>query len=42
MNKMDYCELWLEMKRGSRNFRVVLLAPEGIELPEEYETDSTQ
>lgn len=37
---MDYCELWLEMEAGTRRFRVVLLAPEGMELPDGYETDS--
>jgi hypothetical protein len=38
MNIMEYCELWLEMKSGTRNFRVVLLAPNGMELPEGYST----
>jgi hypothetical protein len=40
MDIMEYCELWLEMKGSDNNFRVVLLAPEGIELPEGYLTDS--
>ena len=40
MNKMDYCELWLEMEAGTRRFRVVLLAPENIELPVDYEIDA--
>jgi hypothetical protein len=42
MDKMEYCELWLEMKGRDNNFRVVLLAPKGIELPEGYVTDSTK
>ncbi|MDF1539968.1 MAG: hypothetical protein P1Q69_13810 [Candidatus Thorarchaeota archaeon] len=33
---MAHCELWLEMKRYEKSFRVALLVPDDFEVPEEY------
>ena len=34
-----FCEMWLEMRNEDNAFRVVLLAPVGVEIPEEYRRD---
>ncbi len=39
---MSFCEMWLEMRNEDNAFRVVLLAPVGVEIPEEYRMDGNQ
>ena len=39
---LAYCEMWLEMRNEDKAFRVVLLAPVGVEMPEEYRLDGEQ
>lgn len=36
MIPLAYCELWLEMRSIERAFRVALLVPQGVEIPEGF------